>query len=241
MTDAAPAPTSEERKAKKKKAKVRSAWISFGGRIIAQIVGAFASVLLGIFVVANYRFTDAVPSAKDTASVGEAAHLTRHRAQRAGELALVVLPLQNYSADAKQSYFADGITEELITNLAQINGLHVTSRTSSMAYKGTGKTVPDIARELGVDLVLEGSLVRDGDRVRVTAQLIDADTDQHLWARSYDRSVKDVLSLQAEVATAIAKEINVAVAPRLQERFAGRAAIDDNYLDGMRVRLTLAP
>ena len=232
MTDAAPAPNSEERKAKKKKAKVRSAWISFGGRIIAQIVGAMASVLLGIVVVANYRFKDAVPSAKDTASAGEAAHLTRHRAQRAGELALAVLPLQNYSADAKHAYFADGITEELITNLAQIKGLRVTSRTSSMAYKGTAKAVPDIARELDVDLVLEGSLVRDGDRVRVTAQLIDADADQHLWARSYDRRVKDVLSLQAEVATSIAKEINVAVAPRLQERFARRGAIDPAHGHG---------
>jgi TolB-like protein len=168
-----------------------------------------------------------VPSSKDTASAGEVAHLARHRALRSsGELTLAVLPLQNYSSDAKHDYFADGITEELITNLAQIKGLRVTSRTSSMAYKGTGKGVPDIAGELGVDLIIEGSVARDGDRVRVTAQLIDADTDQHLWARSYARSIKDVLSLQAEVARSIAKEIIAAVAPRLQESFAGRASFD---------------
>jgi hypothetical protein len=142
MADPAPAPTSEERKAKKKKARVRSAWISFGGRILAQIVGAIASVLLGIVVVANYRFKDAVPSTKDTASAGKAAHLTRHRAQRAGELALAVLPLQNYSADAKHGYFADGITEELITNLAQIKGLRVTSRTSRWPIGGRPRRCP---------------------------------------------------------------------------------------------------
>jgi TolB-like protein/Tfp pilus assembly protein PilF len=246
MSETAPSQTPAERKAKKKKARLRSAWISFGGRIVAQIVGAMASVFLGILVVTNYKVKGTVPSAKDTASAGEAAHLTRHRAQRpSGELAIAVLPLQNYSADAKHDYFADGITEELITSLAQIKGLRVTSRTSSMAYKGTGKGVPDIARELGVDLILEGSVARDGDRVRVTAQLIDADADQHLWARSYDRSVKDVLSLQAEVATSIAKEINVAVAPRLQERFASRGSIDpgvyDSYLEGMRAWRSRTP
>jgi TolB-like protein len=217
MSEIAPSETAD-RKAKKKKARLRSAWISFGGRIVAQIVGAMASVVLGILVVSHYKFHDAVPSAKDTVSADEATHLTSHRARRSsGELAIAVLPLQNYSADAKHDYFADGITEELITNLAQIKGLRVTSRTSSMAYKRTGKAVPDIARELDVDLVLEGSVARDGDRVRVTAQLIDADTDQHLWARSYDRGVKDVLSLQAEVAKSIAQEIIVAVAPRLRQ------------------------
>ena len=219
MSETAPSEAVAERKARKKKARLRSAWISFGGRIVAQIVGAMASVVLGILVVTNYKVKGNLAWAKDTVSAGEAAHLTRHRAQRSsGELAIAVLPMQNYSPDATHDYFADGITEELITDLAQIKGLRVTSRTSSMAYKATGKAVPDIARELGVDLVLEGSVARDGDRVRVTAQLIDADADQHLWARSYDRSVKDVLSLQAEVARSIAKEIIVAVAPRLIER-----------------------
>jgi TolB-like protein len=132
-----------------------------------------------------------------------------------GELALAVLPLENYSGDPKQAYLADAVTEALITDLAQVSGLRVTSRTSSMAYKGSSKGLPEIARELGVDLVLEGSVVRDGDRVRFTAQLIDADADWHLWARSYDRPVRALLSLQADVAMAIARDVDVAVAPRL--------------------------
>jgi TolB-like protein len=216
MSDALPSPAAPARSPKRKKSKVRSVWISFGGRIVAQIVGALASVVLGVFVVTKYKLADKVPSSKDTASTREAAHFVRHAAVRAsGELALAVLPLQNYSGDPKQSYLADAVTEALITDLAQIAGLRVTSRTSSMAYKGSSKALPDIARELGVDLVLEGSVVREGDRVRVTAQLIEADGDRHLWARSYDRSVHALLSLQADVATAITRDVDVAVAPRL--------------------------
>ena len=198
-------------KKSKKKDKVRSAWISFVGRIVAQVIGAIASVVLGLVVLDKYN--NRAPAAAPAVD-----HLAQHRQSRSsGELAIAVLPLQNYSAEARHAYFADGITEALITDLAQINGLRVTSRTSSMAYKGTTKAVPEIARELGVDLILEGSVVRDERRVRVTAQLIDADTDQHLWAKSYDRAVRDVLSLQSEVATAIAKEVNVTVSPRLAE------------------------
>jgi TolB-like protein/Tfp pilus assembly protein PilF len=245
MSDEPESPTAELRKARKKKAKVRSVWISFGGRVVAQIVGAMASVTLGIFVVGKYKFAEKA-SVKDTATVEQAAHLSRHKKDRpSGELALAVLPLQNYSADAKNAYFADGVTEALITDLAQIKGLRVTSRTSSMAYKDSTKPLPEISRELGVDLVLEGSIVRDEKRVRVTAQLIDADTDEHLWARSYDRAVRDVLSLQAEVATAIAKEVNVTVAPRLELRFARRKPMDpavfDTYLEGVEAWRTRTP
>ena len=106
------------------------------------------------------------------------------------------MPLQNFSKDAGHGYFADGVTEALITELAQIDGLQVTSRTSSMAYKATTKSLPDIARELDVDLILEGSIVQEEDVVRVTAQLIDARSDQHLWARSYDRSVRNLLPVR---------------------------------------------
>ena len=229
---------------KKKKNKVRSAWISFIGRIVAQVIGAIASVVLGLFVLNKY--TDSKRETQQPAAASAAEHLTRHRANRAsGELALAVLPLQNYSSEGKHAYFADGVTEALITDLAQIKGLRVTSRTSSMAYKGTTKSVPEITRELGVDLILEGSVVRDDNRVRVTAQLIDADTDRHLWARSYDRSVKDVLALQSEVALAIAGEVNATVAPRLQQRFARRGTIDpavyDIYLAGVRAWRTRTP
>ena len=200
-------PESNPPKSKAKKNKVRSAWISFVGRIVAQVIGATASVVLGVMVLDRYNSREAAPPAGPATE-----HLARPRPARpSGELAIAVLPLQNYSGDASQAYFADGITEALITDLAHIKGLRVTSRTSSMSYKGTTKSVPAIARELGVDLILEGSVVRDQGRVRVTAQLIDAGTDQHLWAKSYDRAIRDVLSLQAEVATTIAKEVNVAV------------------------------
>ena len=99
----------------------------------------------------------------------------------------------------RTTYFADGVTEALITELAQIAGLKVTSRTSSMAYKGTTKPLPVIARELEVDVILEGSVVHDRTSVRVTAQLIAADTDQHLWARSYDRPLRNLLPVQTEL------------------------------------------
>ena len=208
---------------KKKKNKVRSAWISFGGRIVAQVIGAMASVALGLMVLGKYQ--DRAAAAAPAVSAQSSDHLTRHREARAGELAIAVLPLQNYSAEAKHAYVADGITEALITDLAHIRGLRVTSRTSSMAYKGSSKPVPQIARELAVDLLLEGSVVRDAQRVRVTAQLIDADTDEHIWAKSYDRDVRDLLALQADVSSAIANEISLAISPRLARWFASPGLI----------------
>jgi TolB-like protein/Flp pilus assembly protein TadD len=132
---------------------------------------------------------------------------------------LAVLPLSNLSADPQQEYFADGMTEELITVLSQINALRVSSRTSAMRYKGTQKSLPEIARELGVDAVVEGSVLRVGDRVRITAQLIAAATDKHLWASSYDRDLRDVLALQGDVAQAIAREIGVRLTSEEHSRF----------------------
>jgi eukaryotic-like serine/threonine-protein kinase len=129
---------------------------------------------------------------------------------------LAVLPLQNLSRDPEQDYFADGMTEELITDLSKIGALRVISRTSVMHYKGTTKTLPEIARELKVDAVVEGSVRRSGDQVRITAQLIYAPTDRHLWAESYERSLRDVLALQSEVASAIANEIKIKVTPEEQ-------------------------
>ena len=120
---------------------------------------------------------------------------------------LAVLPLQNLSGDPQQEYFADGMTDELITQIAQTSELRVTSRSSIMQYKKTNKTVPEIARELNVDAVLEGSVQRVGNRVRIQAQLIYAPKDQHLWAQHYDREISDVLGLQDEVAGAIAREV----------------------------------
>jgi len=133
---------------------------------------------------------------------------------------LAVLPLDNLSGDVQQEYFADGMTDALITDLGQIAALRVISRTSVMRYKGTKKALPEIARELGVDAVAEGSVVREGNRVRITAQLIEAKTDRHLWAHSYDRDLTSVLALQGEVAQAIAHEIQIKVTPEEQARLA---------------------
>jgi TolB-like protein len=117
---------------------------------------------------------------------------------------LAVLPLENLSGNPDQEYFADGMTDELITDLAKISALKVISRTSMMQYKGTKKPLPQIAKELNVDAIIEGSVVREGSRVRVTAQLIQASTDQHLWAESYERDLRSVLAMQSEIANVIA-------------------------------------
>ncbi|HEY3124585.1 MAG TPA: protein kinase, partial [Thermoanaerobaculia bacterium] len=149
---------------------------------------------------------------------------------------LAVLPLANLSGDPQQEYFADGMTEELITNLAQIGALRVSSRTSAMRYKGTQRSVPEIARELNVDAVVEGSVLRVRDRVRITAQLIQAPTDKHLWASSYERDLRDVLALQGEVARAIAGEIGVRLTPQERSRLAEKKAVNpeayEAYLKG---------
>jgi serine/threonine-protein kinase len=126
---------------------------------------------------------------------------------------VAVLPLENLSGVPEQEYFADGLTESLITALAKIGGLRVISRTSVMQYKHAQKTLPQIARELSVDAIVEGSVRRDGDRVRITAELIEARTDQHLWTESYDRDLRDILSLQSQVAAAIATEIRAKLRP----------------------------
>src|SRR5580700_943496 len=122
---------------------------------------------------------------------------------------IAVLPLQNLSNDPNQEYFVDGMTDELITDLAQIRELKVVSKTSIMQYKGTRTPLPEIGRQLGVDAVVEGSVLRSGDRVRITAQLIRTATDRHIWAEAYDGDLKDVLALQARVAEAITNQVKL--------------------------------
>jgi TolB-like protein/DNA-binding winged helix-turn-helix (wHTH) protein/Tfp pilus assembly protein PilF len=129
---------------------------------------------------------------------------------------LAVLPLESLSADASQDYFADGMTDELITDLSQISALRVISRTSVMPYKHAGKSLPQIARELDVDAVVEGTVLRSGDRVRITAQLIQANADKHLWAASYEGDVRDTLALQNQVARSIAEQIRISLSPQEQ-------------------------
>ena len=195
-----------------RKNKVRAAWISFVGRILAQAIGAVASVVLGLMVLTRYGLPGMQTQRAAESEVKPVIQLAAQKRPRApGELAIAVLPIQNYSRDAAETYFADGVTEALIIELAQVAGLKVTSRTSSMAYKGTMKSLPAIARELGVDVILEGSVVRDKDVVRVTAQLIAADSDHHLWARSYDRPVRKLLPLQTDLTTRIIADVNLAL------------------------------
>src|SRR5437667_6091555 len=133
---------------------------------------------------------------------------------------LAVLPLENLSRDPEQEYFAEGLTEALITTLAKIGELRVVSRTSAMQYKGVHKSLREIARELDVDAIVEGTVLRAGRRVRITAQLIDAPKETHLWAESYERDLRDLLTLQAEVAQAIAREIRVKLTPVDEARLA---------------------
>jgi TolB-like protein/DNA-binding winged helix-turn-helix (wHTH) protein/Tfp pilus assembly protein PilF len=129
---------------------------------------------------------------------------------------LAVLPLESLSADASQDYFADGMTDELTTDLGQISALRVISRTSAMAYKRARKPLPQIARELNVDAVVEGTVLRSGNRVRITAQLIEASDDKHLWAKSYEGELRDTLALQNTVARAIADQVRISLTPHEQ-------------------------
>ena len=138
---------------------------------------------------------------------------------------IAVLPLRNLSGDPEQEYFSDGTTEALITDLAQIHSLDVTSRTSVMHYKGTTETATQIGRELGVDAIVEGAVQKSGGRVRITAQLIRAATDKHLWASEYERDIGDVLKLEAEVAQAIAREIQAHVTPEETGRLASARTV----------------
>jgi TolB-like protein/Tfp pilus assembly protein PilF len=139
---------------------------------------------------------------------------------------LAVLPLENLSGDPEQEFFADGMTEALIADLGKIRALRVISRTSAMRYKGSKKSLPEIARDLDVDAIVEGSVLQSGGRVRITAQLIQAATDRHLWSESYERDLRDILTLQSDVAQAIAKEIRIAVSPQEQARLAKNRRVD---------------
>src|SRR5580704_721787 len=137
---------------------------------------------------------------------------TRSHPARAPKItSLAVLPLKNLSGDPAQEYFADGMTEEVIGRLSMIRGLRVISRTSVMQFKDTGLLAPEIARKLGVDALVEGSVIREGDRIRVHAQLIRASTDEHFWSESYDRELGDALTLESEVAQSIAQRVEVTV------------------------------
>ena len=144
---------------------------------------------------------------------------------------IAILPLQNLSNDPQQEYFVDGMTDELITDLAKIGNLRVISRTSVMSYKGTRKSLGTIAGELNVDAVVEGTVLRSGNRVRVTAQLLGASPERHLWADSYQGDLADVLSLQDRVARSIAREIRVSLTPEEQAHLTSMQPPDPEAYD----------
>jgi len=181
-----------------------------------RVIGALALVLsLLIFFAWRFRSQIPVPT---------------------GIRSIAVLPLENLSGDGSQNYFADGMTDELITDLAQISALRVISRTSVMAYKGARKPLPQIARELNVDAVVEGTVLRSGEQVRITAQLIEASTDKHLWSQSYEGELRDTLALQNRVASAIADQIRINLTPREQAALKRAKAVNpeayQSYLKG---------
>src|ERR1700735_2181563 len=185
-------------------------WLTRGG-----IVGLAVLVSLSIRPVSLFRSRGRAP---------------------AGIRSLAVLPLENLSGDDSQNYFADGMTDELITDLAQISALRVISRTSVMVYKGVRKPLPQIAHELNGDAVVEGTVLRSGDQVRITAQLIEASTDRHLWSQSYKGELRDTLALQNRVAAAIADQIRINLTPREQAALKNVKVVNpeayESYLKG---------
>ena len=193
------------------------------GRQIDFVIIALMAVAIGYFVWDKFVDVPGVPQIRS----------------------LAVLPLENLSGDPEQEYFTDGMTDALITSLAKVGALRVVSRTSVMRFKDTDKSLREIAAELGVDAIIEGSAIRDGDRIRITAQLIDAGTDHHLWAESYDRDFRDVLILQNEIAKTIAQEVKLTLTPEETIRLGQAAMVSpdgyDAYLKGMQHYYRLTP
>jgi eukaryotic-like serine/threonine-protein kinase len=204
-----------------------------GGRAIrrrpawAAAAGAAVLLLLGLVVYLAAR-SRAVPAAAGAPEAANAPHVIR---------SIAVLPLDNYSGDPAQDYFAEGMTDELTADLATISQLRVISRGSAMQFKGKNRPpTPEIAKILNVDAVVEGSVLRAGNKVRITAQLIDARADRYLWAKSFERDSRDVLALQDELASAIAREIHVQLTPAEKSRLTSAPSVNpeayDAYLKG---------
>jgi len=172
-------------------------------RLTGKALGIFLLLVLGVFAIWQI-----LPNRHTQSATSDVPNIH----------SLAVLPLENLSGDPSQDYFADGMTDELITTLGQIRSLSVISRTSVMQYRAISKTLPQIGRELKVDAIVEGTVVRSGERVRITAQLIQASDDKHLWAQSYEGDLKDVLALQRDIAGAIATQIRMTLSPQEQVR-----------------------
>jgi len=183
---------------------------------IGVVIAIGAAVLLVVLVI--LRFGKLWPRGSASASP-----LQIH--------SLAVLPFQNLSGDSTQEYFSDGMTDALITDLAQIGSLKVISRTSSMQYKQTKKSLPEIAREMNVDGIVEGTVQRSGDRVRITTQLIHGPSDKHVWANSYERDTRDVFALERDITEDVARQIRARITPENQATLARPRAVNPNVLE----------
>jgi TolB-like protein len=203
-----------KKRGKRQAAKLRGVWISFTGRIIAQFVGSAASILLGMMLIHSYKAPaqgaqDASLAAEPSSYEGRVARTSEARGS--ARASLVVLPFADYSPAAAPDRFAEAMTESVTAALADRGSLAVLSRTSASLIGARHGSVPAIARELGVDLVLESSVTRSANRVRVVAQLIDGRSDEHLWIGRYDGEPGDILGLQGGIADQIARGIDAAV------------------------------
>jgi TolB-like protein len=212
---AAPAPPGPSKGKKRKK--VRSVWIAFVGRILAQFVGSAATIGLGLLLL--YKYEPSAASAKTGSIVSPAAtaslapqqsaqsHVAATTAPAHEGLSLAVLPLAHFSSAPSHRYVADGITEVITADLAQLRWLRVVSRSSAAYSASQPHSAADIASSLGVRYILEGSVAESNGRLRVTAQLIDATRDEHVWARRYVREGVDLFAAQEEVARAIVRDL----------------------------------
>jgi TolB-like protein/Flp pilus assembly protein TadD len=202
----------------------------------------WAAALLGLAVVGLGAFVVFRPAAKsEPAPAAPAAPVVARPAEPSvpvvSEKSLAVLPFSNMSEEKDSGFFTDGIQEDILTNLALLPELRVVSRTSVMQYRNTTKTIRQIAAELGVTYVLEGSVRRAGNKVRVTGQLIRAGTDEHVWAKAFDREISDIFAIQAELATEIAGALKTAITPQQKTIIAGRATTSvDAYNDYLKAR-----
>ena len=200
-------------------------------RRVLQLKAAIGAAIVLSFLLVGWLFTK---------SDRQAATLD---GQGAGESSpsLAVLPLENLSGDPEQEYFTDGLTEELISNLGTIRSLRVVSRTSAMQYKGTKKLLPEIARELNVNHLIEGSALRADDQIRVTVRLTEAAADRQVWSHSYERPLRDIISLQREIAREVARAIELEMSPDEEARLSGGLPVDPAaYTEYLKGRMYLA-
>jgi TolB-like protein/DNA-binding winged helix-turn-helix (wHTH) protein/Tfp pilus assembly protein PilF len=202
-------------------------------RRIAAVVTLLAAATIIAFRPGNHAVETA-----NNANTADTSNISR-------EHSLAVLPMENLSHDPQQDYFADAMTDELINELAQLKALRVVSRTSVMQFRGSNRPLAEIAKVLNVDTVVEGAVLRSGDRVRITAELVDVKSDKQIWAKKYDRDLHDVLALQGDVAAAIADEIRVNVSPQEQAQLASARPVDPQayelYLQGFNLLWNQGP